>query len=165
LETSAQDHPPIQVKPESAVSDAGADAFCGSSRSAHIDPVEQPGHGKEIMDRGMNGPPHGTGGRKHRLDPTEPGPCSGATHLCQVGTTPGHRPVEIEFPKSEIATEVEHRHSKPATGGNETAASTQNKPWLTVGGEQVDHPLKPVSTTTSNHQIGRAANTKRRPCA
>ena len=165
LEASAQDHPPIQVKPESAVSNVGADPFCGSSRSAHIDPVEQPGQGKEIMDRGMNRPPNGTGGSEHRIDPAEPGPCSSATHLCQVGTAPRHRPVEIELPQSEIATEVEHRHSKPATGGYETAARTQDKPGLTVGGEQVDHPLKPVSTTTSDHQIGRTTDAKRRPCA
>jgi hypothetical protein len=33
-----------------------------------------------------------------------------------------------------------------------------------VGGEQVDHPLKPVSTTTSDHQIGRATDAKSRPC-
>jgi hypothetical protein len=33
-----------------------------------------------------------------------------------------------------------------------------------VGGEQVDHPLKPVNTTTSDHQIGGATNAKRRPC-
>jgi hypothetical protein len=34
-----------------------------------------------------------------------------------------------------------------------------------MGGEQVDHPLKPVSTTTSDHKVGRAADTQRRPRA
>jgi hypothetical protein len=34
-----------------------------------------------------------------------------------------------------------------------------------VGGEQVDHPLKPVSTTTSDQKVGRAADAQRRPRA
>ena len=165
LKTSTQDHPPIEVKLEAAVSEPGLDPFYRSSRTAHINPVDQPGQGKEIMDRGMDRPPHRTAGTEHRLHPAEPGPCSGATHLCQVGTTSCNRPVEIELPQGEIATEVEHRHPKSATGGYETAARTQNKPRLTVGGEQVDHPLKPVSTTTSDQQIGRATDAKRRPRA
>ncbi len=165
LKTSAQDHPPFQVKLEAAVSDAGPDPFYGPSRTAHINPVDQPGQGKEIMDRGMDRPPHRTAGTEHRLHPAEPGPCSGATHLCQVGTAPRHRPVQIELPQGKVSTEVEHRYPEPATGGNETAARTQNNPWLTVGGEQVNHPLKPFSTTTSDQQIGRATDAKRRPRA
>ena len=165
LKTSTQDHPPIEVKLEAAVSEAGLDPFYRFSRSAHINPVDQPGQGKEIMDRGMDRPPHRTAGTEHRLHPAEPGPCSSATHLCQVGTASRHRPVEIELPKGEVATEVDHRHPEPAAGGYETAPRTQNKPWLTVGGEQVDHPLKPVSTTTSDQQIGRATDAKRRPRA
>jgi hypothetical protein len=34
-----------------------------------------------------------------------------------------------------------------------------------VGCEQVDYPLKPVSTATSDHKVGRAADAKRRPRA
>ena len=165
LETSAQNHPPIQVKPESVGSNTRTNPFHGSSRPAHINPVEQPGQGEEIMDRGVDRPPHGTAGAEDRLHPAESGPCGGATHLCQVGTAPSHRPIEIELPQSEVATEVEHRHPEPVTGGYEAAPRTQNKPSLTVGGEQVDHPLKPVSTTTSDQQIGRATDAERRPRA
>jgi len=165
LEASADDHSPIQVESETAVSNPGANPFHGPPRSAEVYPVKDPGQGREFMDRGMNRPPNRTGGTKHRLHPTEPGPCCGATHLCQVGTSPRDRSVEIELPQGEVAAEIDHRHPKPAIGGHETAPRTQNEPWSTVGGEQVEYPLKPVSTTTSDQQICRPADAKRGPGA
>ena len=93
----------------------------------------------------------------------KPGPFRSSTQLCQVGTSAGDRSIQIEFPETEAATEIEDRHPQPSVRWNQPAPGTQYQPGLAMGGENVESPLKPVSTATSDEQVRQSTNPESRP--
>jgi len=110
LKTSAQDHPPFQVKLEAAVSDAGPDPFYGPSRTAHINPVDQPGQGKEIMDRGMDSSPHRTAG----LSPVR----AAARHTCaRLAPPPATAPSRSSSHRARLPLRLITGTRSPPPGG------------------------------------------------
>ena len=98
-----------------------------------------------------------------RFHSGNPGPCCSPTHLCQVGTTSSDRTIEIQLPQTEITAEIQYRHPEPAVWRNQATPGTQHEPGQAVCREEVDSALKPVSTTTSDQQIGQTTDPEGRP--
>jgi hypothetical protein len=84
----------------------------------------------------------------------ETGSCRSTTHLCQVGTTSRHCAVHVQIPETEVSAEIDQWYTQTPIGWNEPASGTQNKPFQAMGREQVQSALKPVSTATSDQQVG-----------
>jgi hypothetical protein len=87
----------------------------------------------------------------------------GTTQLCQVGTPAGDRPIQIQLPKSEAATEIEDWYAQTSIWWHESAPSTKDQPTLTMGGEHIKSPLKPISTTTTDEKVSQAADSESSP--
>ncbi len=76
------------------------------------------------------------------------------TQLCQVGTPTRDRPIQIQLPETEATTEIEDRYPQTSIWWHESAPSPKNQPRLTMSGKDVEGSLKPISTTTSDEQVG-----------
>jgi hypothetical protein len=97
------------------------------------------------------------------VDPRHPGSYRSATHLCHVGTTAGDRSIEIELPESQVAAEIQDRYPKPPIRWHEATPRAKDKPPLPMGGENIEGPLKPVSTATTDEQVGQATDPESGP--
>jgi hypothetical protein len=72
--------------------------FDGSPGPSYVDPIENLIECQMTSYCRLNRPPQRVRSCGECLHPGKAGPCRGATHLCQVGTTAGDDAIEIEFP-------------------------------------------------------------------
>lgn len=166
LEASSKDNPPVEVEPDVislSPSIGQPDPFDGSARSSEVDPIEGSREVEVTMRGGVHGSSDRASGSHQIIYPRHPCTCRCTTHLCHVGTTAGDRSIEIELPESEVATEIEDRYSQPPIRRHESAPRAKDQPTLSMGGEDVEDPLNPVSTATSDEKVGQATDSESRP--
>jgi hypothetical protein len=111
----------------------------------------------------MHSPSYRRTGVQKIVGSGESGPFRRPTQLCQVGTPTGDRPIQIQLPESEGATEIEDRYPQTSIWWHESAPSPKNQPRLTMGGEDVKGPLKPISTATSDEQVRQTTDSESSP--
>jgi hypothetical protein len=133
------------------------------ARACQIDPIDDPGKRLLAVHEGVDRAANRTPGHHEVVGSVHARSCRSATHLCQVGTTSRNRTIEIQFPQPEISTEIENRKSQPAVGRYETAAGPQHEPPFTVCCKHVEGTLKPISTATTDEQVGQASDSECRP--
>jgi hypothetical protein len=127
------------------------------ARTGDVDPIQNFIKREMTSNSCVDRASERVGGHRECLHPRKAGPCRSATHLCQVGTTTGNHSVQVEFPQSEIATQVQHRNPQTPIGGNEAASGSESEPRKAVGRKEVEGCLNPVSSTTTDQQVGLAA--------
>jgi hypothetical protein len=157
LQAGPHDNPAIEIEFDPRlplVAFDNADMLDHSPWPNHFNPVEDTLERalspRSAVDRAANR----TANAHQVVETRHTGACRGATHLCQVGTTTRHRTVQVEFPETQGSTEIDHRYTETPIRRYETTAASKYQPTLAVGCEHVDCPLKPVSTATSDQDIG-----------
>jgi hypothetical protein len=166
LQAGSENDPPVQFELDARlqpVAMSDSDPLDGPPRPRQINPVEDSFEVALAMGSCVNCASYGAADSHQVVESGHAGACRSATHLCQVGTTPGYGTVEVEIPETEGPTEIDHRYPKAAIHRYEPTPGTENQPPLAVGREHVDRPLKPVSTATTDEEIGQATDAERRP--
>jgi hypothetical protein len=161
LEASTDDHTSVKFQPGARpVTTQGTkrEPLDRSAGTCQLHPVEHAAKGQVALMGGVNRPTHRARRGHQRLHPGQAGPCRSPTHLCQVGTTPSHRTVEIKLPQTEVPAEIQNRDLEAAIRRDQATPGTKNEPASSVSREQVDYALKPVRTTTSDQQIRQTAD-------
>ncbi|MCW8985093.1 MAG: hypothetical protein OQK55_07095 [Thermoanaerobaculales bacterium] len=128
-----------------------------------LDPVKNLGEAEVSLRCRVHGASYGRTGIEKALGSGKSGSFRSTAQLCQVGTTPGNCPIQIQLPKAEPTTEIENRYPQTPIRCHQSAPSPQYQPGLTMGSEYVEGPLKPVSTATSDEKVGQATDAESRP--
>jgi hypothetical protein len=166
LETCTDHHLPIQVDIDGCPSSPALGELNSLDRSAglgEIDPVENRCEAQVPAGRRVHGASHRRTGIHEILGAGQPGSFRGSAQLCQVGTPARDRPIQIEFPETQTAAEIEDRYSQTSIRWHQPTPGTQNHPHLAMGGENVECPLKPISTATSDEKVGLTTDPEGRP--
>jgi hypothetical protein len=153
LETRTNHHRPTQIKIDFCPASSAIGKLNSLDRpawSGKLHPVEHRCEAEVSLRCRVHGAPYRRTGIQEILGSGESGSFRRTTQLCQVGTPAGDRSIQIQLPKSEATTEIEDRYPQTSIRWHESAPSAQYQPRLTMGGEYVKGPLKPISTATSD---------------
>jgi hypothetical protein len=166
LQTGSKHNPAIEIETDSlmpivAISDPNPLHHSAWPRKIH--PVENAFQVPLSLRSRVDCAPDRASSPHQIIETRHAGACCSTTHLCQVGTSSSYCAVEVELPETQGPTEIDNWDPEAPIGRDKAASGTEHEPTLTMGRENVNCPLKPVSTTTSDEEIGEATDAKGSP--